>query len=72
MKKVLITGSSSGIGKATAKEFASKGWQVAATMRTPEKKSDLTGLENVTLYALDVTEDEQTIFDIVGEIINAL
>ena len=37
-KTILITGSSSGIGKATAKYFSEKGWNVVATMRTPEKK----------------------------------
>ena len=37
-KTVLITGSSSGIGKETAKYFSDKGWNVVATMRKPEKK----------------------------------
>ena len=38
MKKcVLITGSSTGIGKATAKFFSDMGWNVSATMRTLEK-----------------------------------
>lgn len=57
MKSIVITGSSSGIGKATAKHFAAQGWKVAATMRKPENETDLSQLENVSLYALDVTED---------------
>lgn len=56
MKSIVITGSSSGIGKATAKYFAAQGWRVAATMRRPENESELNQIENVSLYALDVTD----------------
>ncbi|MCZ8353192.1 MAG: SDR family oxidoreductase [Cyclobacteriaceae bacterium] len=58
MKTVLITGSSSGIGKAAALYFAEQGWQVAATMRNPEKETELQKLTNIKLFALDVTEEE--------------
>ncbi len=56
MKTVLITGASSGIGKATAIYFQQKGWNVAATMRNPEKEKELTKLENVKVFKLDVTD----------------
>lgn len=56
MKSIVITGSSSGIGRATAKYFAEKGWRVAATMRRPEKEVELKDIENISLYRLDVTD----------------
>lgn len=55
-KTVLITGASTGIGKATALYFQEKGWNVAATMRTPEKAEDLAALENVLVTRLDVLD----------------
>ena len=55
-KTILITGASSGIGKATAKFFQEKGWNVIATMRSPEKEEELTTLENVLVTRLDVTD----------------
>ena len=55
-KTILITGASSGIGKATAKKFQAKGWNVIATMRSPEKENELTSLENVLVTKLDVQD----------------
>jgi short-subunit dehydrogenase len=55
-KVILITGSSSGIGNHTAKLFQSKGWKVAATMRTPEKAADLQKIADVECLRLDVTD----------------
>jgi NAD(P)-dependent dehydrogenase (short-subunit alcohol dehydrogenase family) len=59
MKTIFITGASSGLGKATAKLFHEKGWNVIATMRNPEKETELSYLKNVTLLPLDVTIYEQ-------------
>jgi len=56
---VLITGCSSGIGKAAVLEFARKGWKVAATVRGPEKEQSFATFSNVKLYALDVTAADQ-------------
>ena len=56
-KTVLITGASSGIGKAAAKQFAKRHWNVAATMRNPEKAEELVALQNVIVPRLDVTDD---------------
>ncbi|MGQ1910736.1 SDR family oxidoreductase [Marinifilum sp. RC60d5] len=57
-KTILITGASSGIGKTTAKYFHEKGWNVIATMRTPEKEEELTKLANILVTRLDVTDLE--------------
>jgi NAD(P)-dependent dehydrogenase (short-subunit alcohol dehydrogenase family) len=55
-KTVLITGTSSGIGLASAKLFAAKGWNVVATMRSPEKDTELQALPNVLVNHLDVQD----------------
>jgi NAD(P)-dependent dehydrogenase (short-subunit alcohol dehydrogenase family) len=54
-KTILITGASSGIGRATALHFAGKGWNVAATMRDPLKADSVLQHPQISLFALDVT-----------------
>lgn len=54
-KSVLITGCSSGIGRATAERLVRAGWAVYATARRPETLKDLQSLGCETL-ALDVTD----------------
>lgn len=55
---IVITGASSGMGRAAALLFARKGWRVAATMRSPENAGDLARTPGCRLYALDVTKPE--------------
>ena len=55
---ILITGASSGIGKETAKLFQNKGWNVIATMRSPDKEQELDKLDNILVTRLDVTDDD--------------
>jgi len=58
VKTIVITGASSGIGKAAAQHFAQQGWHVAATMRRPENETELKQIENIKLYQLDVTDQD--------------
>jgi NAD(P)-dependent dehydrogenase (short-subunit alcohol dehydrogenase family) len=55
-KTVLITGCSSGFGRLAARTFSEKGWNVIATMRSPEKETELTKLADVLVARLDVTD----------------
>jgi NAD(P)-dependent dehydrogenase (short-subunit alcohol dehydrogenase family) len=55
MKTILIMGASSGIERATVIRFQAEGWNVAATMRNPEKEQELQKLSNVAIFPLDVT-----------------
>ncbi|GAB3768262.1 SDR family oxidoreductase [Spirosoma horti] len=55
-KTIILTGASSGIGKAAAKKFAAEGWNVIATMRNPEQEQELTQLPNVLVTRLDVQD----------------
>lgn len=59
MKTIFITGASTGLGKAAAKLFASKGWKVIATMRRPESDNELNSIDNITILPLDVTNPAQ-------------
>lgn len=53
---VLITGCSTGFGKLAAQTFQEKGWNVVATMRTPEKETDLVTSDTMQVTRLDVTD----------------
>ena len=65
-KTVLITGSSTGFGRLAVKKFQAEGWNVIATMRSPQNESELNTLDNVLVNRLDVT-DPSTIESAVKE-----
>jgi NAD(P)-dependent dehydrogenase (short-subunit alcohol dehydrogenase family) len=54
-RPVLITGCSTGIGRATAERLAADGWNVHATARRPDSIEDLA--KTCTTHALDVTDE---------------
>jgi NAD(P)-dependent dehydrogenase (short-subunit alcohol dehydrogenase family) len=63
MATVLITGTSTGIGMATALAFARSGDTVAATMRRPDRSPELAATAAaerlpITVFALDVDQDD--------------
>lgn len=55
-RTVLITGCSSGLGKMTARHFASQGWNVVATMRKPEPDLARDHPDRILVHALDVSD----------------
>ena len=59
-KTVLVTGASSGLGRATAMLFQQNGWNVVATMRNPSDGDSLAALDRTLVTHLDV-EDEGSI-----------
>jgi NAD(P)-dependent dehydrogenase (short-subunit alcohol dehydrogenase family) len=65
-KTILITGASSGIGRATALYFAEKGWNVVATMRDPLKADPVLQHPQISLFALDVTNADSIARAIAG------
>jgi NAD(P)-dependent dehydrogenase (short-subunit alcohol dehydrogenase family) len=55
---VLITGCSSGFGEAAAKLFASRSWNVVATMRSVGRGHALADLKNILVLRLDVQNQD--------------
>lgn len=56
MKTIFITGASSGIGRQTVKHFHKKSWNVIAAMRRPEKETEFSSYENISVVQCDVTD----------------
>ena len=63
-RTIIITGGTTGIGKATAYQFAKNGWNVVITSRSEKKGNAFVeeakneGLD-MTFFQLDVTNEEQ-------------
>ena len=60
MRKIWITGASSGIGKALAIKFANEGWKVAASARRENLLKELSDkYPNILSFPLDVTDSNK-------------
>src|SRR5687768_15581696 len=64
---VLITGCSTGIGRATAERLAARGWTVYASARRPETIADLTGCRQLQLDVTDETSMKAAVKAILDE-----
>lgn len=56
MPTILITGANRGIGLESARQYAADGWNVLGCCRNPDTATDLSAIDGVTVYALDVTD----------------
>lgn len=56
-KTILITGTSSGYGKAITEHFLAQGWNVIATMRRPEAADFAGDTSRLRVLPLDVTDE---------------
>ena len=69
IKKIWITGASSGIGRALAIKFSNEGWQVAASARRESLLNDLNKSNpNIHAFVLDV-KDEKSVRNVFQNII---
>ena len=58
MKTILITGASGGLGKEIALHFATKNWNVIATVIAINEAEVFNGVSNIWCYELNVTSQE--------------
>lgn len=57
VKRVVVTGASSGIGEATARLFAARGWKVVGVARRAERLEALAASAGIDTFVADVTSE---------------
>jgi len=59
-KTVIITGANGNLGTAVTKEFLDKGYRVIATVTSAAGKNNFTPQDNLALYTVNLTKEEDT------------
>ena len=76
MRRVLITGASSGIGKQLAQDYAAEGWEVIACGRDGEKLIAIAAASPLIIPLrfdiTDLSETRQALQDVQADLLNAL
>lgn len=71
-RTLLVTGTSTGIGQATAVRAAAAGWRVVATMRDPDRDAELREVARLAQVEVDVRRLDVTDAGSVGECLDAV
>ncbi len=68
-RRVVVTGVSSGIGRATAQLFAEHGWKVVGVARRADRLADLAAESNIDVFVADVTKqaDVNALAEYIGQ-----
>ena len=57
-RTIVITGTASGLGRATVERFSTAGWNVVATVRKPADLDTFAGRANIKTLLLEVTDEK--------------
>lgn len=72
MGTALVTGGSSGIGRAVVEQLAADGWRVVALGRTAARVAELEGVDGVTGVVVDIVDGAATAAAVAGRTVDLL